>query len=363
MLLAITYFGLLFWHSANTMDSWAYLWATLAIWLTSWSVRIFWKNQALNVRKNWLNNETAVLTVVSGDVTRVDIWFSSVFHWKPSQHVFLRFNDISALDNHPFTIATAESVSNSGSHLVFLPRAHAGFTRKLLSYTQDHSSMGDKAVTTPVWIDGPYGGLSHSLHHRYDTLILLAGGTGITACFSWIQDIVLGIHKQDSVYRIKRVVLVWAMKTPDAVQWLADEFRNLAETKERVNQASLEIRVHITGGKRISNKGDSNQPYDSHASTAKEGETNVDTTPVDENIVSSSPLSYVTDLGATVHTGRPNMSSVLQDFVRQGERTMVIGCGPDTFRADLGNAVATAQSMVFKGEIVELAMHLETFGW
>lgn len=301
--------------------------------------------------------------MVPGDVTRVDIWLSGIFHWKPSQHVFLRFNDIAPLDNHPFTIATAESATSSGSHLVFLPRAHAGFTRKLFSYAQDHTLMEDKAVTTSVWLDGPYGGLRHSLHHRYDTLILIAGGTGITACFSWLQDVVSGIRKQDSVYRIKRVVLVWAMKAPDAVQWLADEFRSLTETKERVNKVTLEIRVHITGGKRMANNGDSNQPYASYGPTAKKGDPNVDATPIDENTIPPSPLSYVTDLGATVHTGRPNMSSVLDDFVRQGERAMVIGCGPDTFRADLGNAAAAAQIRILKGQIVELAMHLETFGW
>jgi hypothetical protein len=31
--------------------------------------------------------------------------------------------------------------------------------------------------------------------------------------------------------------------------------------------------------------------------------------------------------------------------------------------ADLGNAVAASQTMVLKGETVELAMNLETFGW
>jgi hypothetical protein len=95
----------------------------------------------------------------------------------------------------------------------------------------------------------------------------------------------------------------------------------------------------------------------------KEGKPNVDVAPADEKPAPPSPLSHVTILGATAHTARPIMPTALQDFVRQGERTMVIGCKPDTFRADLGNALAAAQSRILKGEIVELAMHLETFEW
>jgi len=355
ILLVITYFGLLFWHSANWLDCWAYLWATLAIWVTSWLVRVFWKTQPLNIRNSWLNGDIATVRVVPGDVTRIDVWPSGEFHWKPSQHVFLRFTNITPLDNHPFTIATAELARSSPCHLVFLPRAHTGFTRKLISYVQAQGSTDDRAITTGIWLDGPYGGFHHSLHKRYDTLILLAGGTGITACFPWLQDIVSRPREQESDSRIKRVVLVWAMKKPDAVEWLADEIDSLVEAKKTAGKVELEIRVHVTGSEPVSENGSSTQ-----YSKAKEGELNVDIVSVDEK---QTPLSHITTLGATVHAGRPIMPNVLQDFVRRDERTMVIGCGPDTFRADLGNAVAAAQSRVFRGDTIELAMRLETFGW
>jgi len=346
------------------MDSWAYLWAALAVWGTSCLVRVFWKTQPFSIRNSWLSSDTATVSVVPGDVTRIDVWPSGGFHWKPSQHVFLRFTDLAPLDNHPFTIATAESARGLPCHLVFLPRAHAGFTRKLISYVQAHASTDDRAVTTSVWLDGPYGGFHRPLHTRYDTLILLAGGTGITACFPWLQDAIARAREQESDSRIKRVVLVWAMKRPGAVQWLADEFDSLAEAKKTADKVALEIRVHVTGGELVTDNGTSTQHSKaSAAEAAKEGEPNVDVVAVYEKPAPSSPLSHVTVLGATVHTGRPIMSTVLQDFVQQGERTMVIGCGPDTFRADLGNAVAAAQSRIFKGEIVELAMHLEAFGW
>ena len=299
-----------------------------------------------------------------GDVTRVDIWPSSEFHWKPSQHVFLRFTEIAPFETHPFTVAIAESTCGSARHLVFLPRARAGFTHKLTSYTQTHASTDSKAVTTSVWLDGPYGGLSRQLYHRYDALILLAGGTGITACFPWLQDVIIRGQGRECGSKTKRVVLVWAVKKSDSLQWLGEEFGSLGKAK-KASQVELGIRMHITGGDPPQlDDGASTSHSERSDPVAKEGQLlAVDISSVDKEPALSSPFRHVNALGATVHTGRPIMQNVLQDFVRAGERTMVIGCGPVGFRADLGNAVAGAQSRVLKGEIVELAMHLERFGW
>jgi predicted ferric reductase len=108
IVLVITYFGLLFWHSGNEMDSWAYLWATLAIWLASWLTRLFWKTKALSIRQAWFVPTPATITVAAGGaVTRIDVWPSASFAWSPGQHAFLHFHAIAPLDSHPFTIATA----------------------------------------------------------------------------------------------------------------------------------------------------------------------------------------------------------------------------------------------------------------
>ena len=41
----------------------------------------------------------------------------------------------------------------------------------------------------------------------------------------------------------------------------------------------------------------------------------------------------------------------------------LIGCGPTDMSRDLSNAVAACQSKVLSGEIQEVALHTETFGW
>jgi hypothetical protein len=68
------YLGLLFWHSANELDSWAYLWPTVAVWLASWLIRLFWKNQTVNIRQSWFTTAPATITITpDGSITRIDV--------------------------------------------------------------------------------------------------------------------------------------------------------------------------------------------------------------------------------------------------------------------------------------------------
>jgi hypothetical protein len=344
----------------NTIDSWAYLWATLAVWSASWLARIFVKTQPLKIENSWFSGSPATLTVLDGDVTRMDVWSGNGFKWAPGQHAFLRFTEFAPLDNHPFTIASAAPVSggNEQSHVLFLARSHSGFTNKLASYVHSRSE-GKESVTTTVWLDGPYGG-SRPLTSCYDSLILVAGGTGISACIPWALDFVARVNSQNSAMRLKRCVLVWAVRREDALGWISEELKTLAsaaagQLSEGMDEkprtpVDVVIRVHITGEGEVidadsrSFHGDSKVPSTSQ-----------------EIVPSASSQNSV--LAADRAHGRPNMPALLAEFVRPAQRTMVLACGPEGFRHDLANAVAASQTRVLKGECTEIALHLEVFGW
>jgi predicted ferric reductase len=360
IVLAITYLGLLFWHSENLMDSWAYLWATVAIWLASWLARAFWKTQPLNIKNTWFAGAPATMTVLPGDVTRIDVWQDGSFKWSPSAHVFLRFTEIAPLDNHPFTIVSPPPVLGSAQgHLVFLARSHAGFTQKLAAHIHAKSGHDDGITTTTVWVDGPYGGIHRPLLTRYNSLILVAGGTGITSCLPWLLHSVAQAKAENA--KLKRVVLVWSMRRADALSWLADELKSVAS-----KQADLEIvlRFHVTGEDgSISSSRQSADDVDIKTGT-KVTSLSADevATELKGGSIGSTYEERLSALGTCV-SGRPVMSEIIEEQVRAGERTMVLGCGPDGFRADLANATAGAQRRVLSGECVEIGMHLETFGW
>lgn len=86
--MATSYLGLLFWHAGDAEDSWAYLWATLAVWLTAWFVRFFHKMRATNIQRTWFEGQPAVLRLLNGDLIRMEIKTPENFATHPGQHCF-----------------------------------------------------------------------------------------------------------------------------------------------------------------------------------------------------------------------------------------------------------------------------------
>lgn len=148
----MTYLGLLFWHAGNVLDSWAYLYAMLALWLTSWLARTFWDTRPLNIKNSWFIGAPTTLTQLPGQMTRLEVLAPPDFHHSPAQYCFLRFPSLSPLDNHPFTIASAPQSSTQEDKpqtLIFLARTHDGFTKRLSKYAAEP----DRHVY--AWIEGP----------------------------------------------------------------------------------------------------------------------------------------------------------------------------------------------------------------
>lgn len=95
--------------------------------------------------------------------------------WTPGQHFFFRFLETGAhsFTSHPFTVA---SLPASGNIEVFA-RVRRGVTTRLADVG------GEKQVSIPVLLDGPYGGSSVSLE-TYDRVLLVGGGSGTTVLLS-----------------------------------------------------------------------------------------------------------------------------------------------------------------------------------
>ena len=92
-------------------------------------------------------------------------------------------------ESHPFSVS---NVPPSSPHpptspfkreevdAIFLIRAHSGFTSHLLS-----SISSSSTTPIPLELEGPYGH-DHPLEH-YSTVVLVAGGTGVTFCLSYFM--------------------------------------------------------------------------------------------------------------------------------------------------------------------------------
>jgi hypothetical protein len=131
---------------------------------------------------------------------------------------------ISVFENHPFTISSLCSEDFPSEYgemyrdcaLVFRP--FGGFTRKVLDTAVEKGPF----KTYRAYLDGPYGGMQRELA-AFDTVILFAGGSGITAIVSQLLNLIKRMRDGKAVTR--KVEVVWALKRLEAMDWFREELR------------------------------------------------------------------------------------------------------------------------------------------
>ena len=242
--ISIIYLGMLFWHCHNYLTSWNYLWATVAIWLFSYCIRLFYLNWTNPWRMSWLIGEEAAVTILPQNAVKVTI--PTQVKWKPGQYIYLRMPGISIFENHPFTIASLCSEDFPSEYgeqyrdmtLVFRP--FGGFTRKVLDAAIEQGPY----KTYRAFLDGPYGGMRRELA-AFDTVVLFAGGSGITAIVSQLLDLIKRMRDGKAV--TKQVHVVWALKRPETMEWFKEELRIC---RESAPPETVHCQFFITAAKR-----------------------------------------------------------------------------------------------------------------
>jgi predicted ferric reductase len=132
--------------------------------------------------------------------------------------------------SHPFSVAWTEEATDTSSlelpksrddgilslsktSVSFVVRARTGFTNALYNKAVKNP---DGRFTTTCFVEGPYGGL-HSLA-SYGTVVLFAGGVGITHQVPHIRNLVAGYS--NGTVAARKVVLIWAIQSPDHLEWI-----------------------------------------------------------------------------------------------------------------------------------------------
>jgi predicted ferric reductase len=92
-------------------------------------------------------------------------------------------------------------------------RARKGFTRQLYDRA---SAQPNGTLYTWGFVEGPYGGYDNLA--SYGTIVMFAGGIGITHQVSYIKDL---IHKyKEGVGGTRKIVLVWSVPDTEALEWV-----------------------------------------------------------------------------------------------------------------------------------------------
>ena len=321
-LLAIVYIGLCFWHFGNLGDSWLYLWATLGIWLVNMLGRIFFKTQAFRLTDAWPTVFPTQLSALPGGMTRVDVTVPEEMKWSPGQHCYLRFPGLAIWDNHPFTIAsfpTSDEHEDEGEkdgalhrRLTFFIRAHQGFTKKLAVSTQ---AKPGASTLTHVWLDGPYGGAPININEaKHDNVTLIAGGSGITACLSWLSHLAQKTqnhhsHDQGNVNKAK-INLLWVVRQRAHTAWISAELemaRTLLGGEEK-----LAVSFYVTDTPR--GKEERKEGNEVKIEEAEKGVKSAVAAGKDDEVV------------GTFHDGRPFIPTLLPEILGEGRNLVVGGC-------------------------------------
>ncbi|BEI80863.1 hypothetical protein CcaverHIS002_0200230 [Cutaneotrichosporon cavernicola] len=174
------------WLHAPSMYFKAWIIAGLGLWGLDRFVSL------ARVAINTVSNGKPEVEVLSSEAVRVTV--PSRLKWKAGQHGYLR----TATQTHPFTFA-------SPTEAVFLIRAHAGFTRRLLT------------STPKIGLDGPYG--TPPDLNAYATTLLITGGTGVSYGLAQLASIITAARNHTS--SAAQVRLVWNVRSASQIEWIA----------------------------------------------------------------------------------------------------------------------------------------------
>ncbi|CAN6673022.1 ferric/cupric reductase transmembrane component 7 [Trichomonascus vanleenenianus] len=326
---AIAYFGVLFWHDGNSLESWAYLWATLALWGAGLLYRYFTKTSYLSIRSDWFRTETATLRVLPDKAVEVRIISSRFPHWRPGQHTFVRFASIQPLGNHPFSLGSVPkySLDKSTVELRLIARPYSGFTKVLYERAAAKSEQEYR-----VFWDGPYGGMTRRLE-AFDDVVLVCSGSGATAAVPFLEHL-CGELNDGVAARTKHIRLVWVMRNLGTFAWYEENIqRVLAQLPHGV---SVQVQVYVTR-EDVSTSSDDKEKH--------------------------SAIEFI--------QGRPNIEQVMTEFASTfGPRAVVISSGCEAVRSRVSNATANLQMNVVARRAnaagvvpEEIYLHTETFGW
>lgn len=293
--LAVSYVGLMFWHCKDLGDSWAYMWATLAVWLFSLFGRVFWYNRTTNLGRTMFNTSHVTSRLLPESMIQLEIDAPEGFEWHAGQHVYVRFLRLSPWDNHPFTIANVidPNIPEGQRTLRFLIRPYLGFTRRLY-----HCLTNQPDMQLMACLDGPYGTDHGDVFSTYDTLILVGGGGGISAIFPWIQALAISA-RNGSPLHVRFVRVYWSIRVSEAIRWISDSLKEL-------DLASLELDIKLS----INLTGETcDAPASACEKTSRVGST----------------LAYEEVIeGGTIANGRIHFLDIFADLLRDS-KTMVIG--------------------------------------
>ncbi|CAZ82869.1 unnamed protein product [Tuber melanosporum] len=260
------------WHLyIDMLPQMVYCNVAIAIWVADRVFRILriLRNNIRWRRKGLLSNVAEVAPLKGGDAVRFSVELSTPFKYRPGTHAYLYVPRIGWWQSHPFSIAwtsAEESKQAVGATQMpdkhhepqktttpkkttmhFIISKHDGFTRALYDAAQSAAATADPeklengcVLKVLGLVEGPYGG-HHSLD-SFGTVVLVAGGVGITHCLGYVRHLLHGYN--EGTVATQRVKLVWVIRKSEHIHWVSDWLEEILRMP--LCRRVLEVDIYIT---------------------------------------------------------------------------------------------------------------------
>ncbi|GAA5953913.1 hypothetical protein JCM21900_003051 [Sporobolomyces salmonicolor] len=235
----------------------------------------------------------AAAQLLPGRTIRLTLHIPHSLRWAPGQHLLLYVPSVRFFESHPYTIASIDSRAKGvaplgsgseglakSSEVVLLVRAQKGFSRALWDYVvkarREKELRGAvaaevaKGVNLRALVGWPMGSAGRVSWGAYESLTIVAGGTGITFGISVLEYACTRIMRkmEDPKWKTSRVRFVWILREFAHLSWVATTLRRCMEM---CDSSRLQIDLFVThDAPRRSRRRPQPQPYTYGADSTEE---------------------------------------------------------------------------------------------
>lgn len=230
-----------------------YIQLVFVLWILEWLFRAG-RISYYNVSRQRCTK--VVVEALPSEACRVTLQLARPWKFQPGSNIHAYIPVVGLWSSHPFTVAWSQDhvvsmideklptneydldrVENTRTSLSLIVRCRAGMTRKMYERASK-APMG--MFTTFGAIEGPYGG--HESLDSYGTVLLFAGGVGITHQMSYIRHLVSSCAERTVATR--KIILVWSVPSTEALEWVRPWMDEILKMKGR--REVLRIMLFVT---------------------------------------------------------------------------------------------------------------------
>uniref|UniRef100_A0A7N0V176 Uncharacterized protein n=1 Tax=Kalanchoe fedtschenkoi TaxID=63787 RepID=A0A7N0V176_KALFE len=192
------------------------------------------------------------------EILKANIYLGKVLHLKmckpegfkyhSGMYIFIQCPQISPYEWHPFSLTSGPEDEYLSVHI----RTIGDWSYHLYNLFQEAILSGSRRFPR-IYIDGPYGAASQD-HAKYDVVLLIGLGIGVTPFISVLKDVISSHQKtqfghiehgrSSSIKSPSKVYLHWVTREHYSFAWFRDAMKEFSNSEQY--QSVVEMNNHLT---------------------------------------------------------------------------------------------------------------------